>query len=106
MSTVRLILPASPALGEIITVRVLIKHPMETGYRMSQDGRPIPRNVIRWLSCEFAGREVFRAEPSPGVSANPLFEFPLRVTQGGEWLLRWEDEAGDRGQWRQTMEVA
>lgn len=106
MNTVRLIVPERPAPGQVITVRLLIQHPMETGYRMNVDGRQIPRNVIRLVRCEFAGREVFRAEPSSGVSANPLFEFPLRVTRAGEWLVQWEDEAGGSGQWRQSMAVA
>jgi sulfur-oxidizing protein SoxZ len=106
MNPVRLIVPDRPVTGQVITVRLLIQHPMETGYRMNVDGRRIPRNVIRLVRCEFAGQEVFRAEPSSGVSANPLFEFPLRVTRGGEWLVQWEDEAGGSGVWRQAMAVA
>lgn len=87
-------------------MRLLIQHPMETGYRVDVDGKPIPRNVIRWVSCEFAGQEVFRAETSSGISANPFFEFPMRVTRGGEWRVTWEDESGAIGVWRQAMVVA
>lgn len=106
MNTIRLLLPARPSLGQLITARLLIQHPMETGYRMDVDGKPIPRNVIRRVHCEFAGQEVFRAETSSGISANPLFEFPLRITQGGEWRVTWEDESGASGVWRQTMDLA
>jgi hypothetical protein len=48
---------------------------------------------------------VFRVEPSSGISANPFFEFPLRVTQPGMWLVQWEDDAGVKGEWRQPMAV-
>lgn len=106
MNTIRLLLPTRPTSGQVILVRMLIQHPMETGYRMDVDGKTIPRNVIRQVRCDFAGQEVFRAETSSGISANPLFEFPLRVTQSGEWQVTWEDESGAVGVWRQTMDVA
>ena len=101
----RLILPPSPAAGEIVMVRLLLQHPMETGYRQDMDGKVIPRNVVRWVSCELDAREVFRAEPSSGLSANPLFEFPVRVQRSAAWLVRWEDDRGERGELRQMMTV-
>ena len=103
MALARLLLPERLALGEVITVRLLIQHDMETGYRQDMDGRVIARNVIRLVRCTLGGVEVFVAEPSSGISANPYFEFPLRVAQAGEWLVQWQDDAGVRGEWRQTM---
>ena len=103
MAGARLLLPQHVALGDVITVRLLIQHDMETGYRQDMDGHVIPRNVIRLVRCELAGVEVFRVEPSSGISANPFFEFPLRVTQAGEWLVQWQDDAGVKGELRQPM---
>jgi sulfur-oxidizing protein SoxZ len=111
MAGARLLLPERVAIGDVITVRLLIQHDMETGYRQDMDGRVIPRNVIRLVRCELVGPgggvaggvEVFRAEPSSGISANPFFEFFLRVTQPGDWLVQWEDDAGVKGELRQTM---
>ncbi len=102
----RLLTPDRVAVGDVITVRLLVQHGMETGYRQDMNGRVIPRNVIRLLRCEFAGVEVFRTEPSSGISANPFFEFPLRVAQAGDWLVQWEDDAGVRGELRQPMPLA
>lgn len=106
MALARLLLPERVALGDVITVRLLIQHAMETGYRQDMDGRVIARNVIRLVRCEQGGVEVFRAEPSSGISANPLFEFSLRVSRPGDWLVRWEDDAGVQGDWRQPMPLA
>ena len=103
MALARLLLPPLIAAGDVVTVRLLIQHDMETGYRQDMDGHVIPRNVIRLVRCELAGAEVFRAEPSSGISANPFFEFPLRVAQAGDWLVQWEDDAGEKGEWRQSM---
>lgn len=99
MAQARLILPPRLVPGEVITVRLLVQHEMETGYRQDMDGRVIPRNVIRDLRCELAGREVFRVEPSSGISANPFFEFSVRLGAAGPWRVRWVDDAGVRGEW-------
>lgn len=106
MIQARLLLPERIAAGDVVTVRLLIQHAMETGYRQDVNGRVIPRNVIRLVRCELAGSEVFRAEPSSGLSANPLFEFSVRVRQTAEWLVQWEDEQGLKGELRQLMSVA
>lgn len=103
LTQARLLLPERVAAGDVISVRLLVQHGMETGYRQDMDGRVIARNVIRLVRCEFGGREVFRCEPSSGVSANPLFEFSVRVAQAGDWLVRWEDDAGTQGELRQPM---
>ena len=106
MALARLLLPERVAVGDVIKVRLLIQHAMETGYRQDVEGRVIPRNVIQWVRCELGGVEVFRAETSSGISANPYFEFPLRVVQGGDWLVQWLDDAGVQGELRQPMLLA
>jgi sulfur-oxidizing protein SoxZ len=105
MAQARLLLPERVAIGDVITVRLLIQHPMETGYRQDMDGRVIPRNVVQVVRCELGGVEVFRAEPSSGISANPFFEFSVRVAQAGVWVVTWVDDAGVQGEWRQPMPV-
>jgi sulfur-oxidizing protein SoxZ len=103
MGQARLIVPARIAAGEVVMVRLLIQHEMETGYRQDLNGRLIPRNVIRRVRCELGGVEVFSAEPSSGISANPLFEFPVRVRAAGEWRVTWEDDQGVQGELRQAL---
>lgn len=105
MNQARLIFPERIRSGEVITVRLLIQHPMETGYRQDMDGKLIARNVIRLVRCEVGGQEVFRAEPSSGISANPLFEFTVRAVRTARWTIRWEDDAAAQGELSQLMTV-
>ena len=105
MGNARLLLPASMAPGEVVKARLLVEHPMHTGYLQDLQGRLIPRNVILRLTCDYGGREVFRVEPSSGIAGNPLFEFFFRVQAPGELLVRWVDDQGVAGQLRQAVNV-
>ena len=72
-------LPARIAHGDVVKARLLIQHPMESGYLQDLRGFLKPRNVIVWLTCDYGGQQVFKVEPSSGVAGNPLFEFFFRA---------------------------
>lgn len=93
----RVRVPAVVPRGETFVVRVAIQHVMETGFRLTDTGRPIPRNIIHTLAVRYAGREVFRADLGSGVSANPYLEFPVRAVVSGPMVFDWVDDAGVRG---------
>ena len=57
--------PPSAKRGEVIEIRTLAGHVMETGFRHTQTGELIPRDIIRSLVCSYNGVEVFRAELHP-----------------------------------------
>ena len=80
--------------GEVIEIKTLISHPMETGYRRSQLGTPIPRDIVRLFVCTYNGTEVFRAELHPAIAANPFFVFSTVATESGTLAFQW---AGDNG---------
>ena len=105
MSLARLQWPERIVAGDVVKVRLLVLHPMDTGYLQDLLGKMVPRNVIRLLSCKLGPREVFRVEPSSGIAANPLFEFFVRATESAEMLVEWVDDRGIRGEFRQTMTV-
>lgn len=102
----RIQVPAQAKRGEIITLRIAIQHPMETGYRPDHFGRRIPRNVIHTLVCRFEGEEVFRADMGSGVAANPILQFHVRAERSGEFVFDWSDDNGGRGEARSTMTVS
>ena len=102
----RIQVPSGAKRGEVIRVRLLIQHAMETGYRLGGDGRKVPKNVIRSLVCRYNGVEVFRAELSPGIAANPYLQFPMIAGESGELEFTWLDDAGERGVARQALAVA
>lgn len=101
----RVDLPKTAARGAVISVRIAIQHPMETGFRFGIDGRAIPKNVINTLSVRYNGSEVFRAEMGSGVSANPLLQFYTLAEASGEFVFEWVDDAGQRGEERATITV-
>jgi sulfur-oxidizing protein SoxZ len=94
MNKPRVKLPDSAKAGDIIDVKTVITHPMETGNRKDADGRPIARNIINLFVAKFAGAEVFRAELGSGVSANPYISFSMRVPGPGQFEFVWTDDEG------------
>jgi sulfur-oxidizing protein SoxZ len=94
MAKARIKLPESAKVGEVIEVKTLISHVMETGQRKDPDGKTIPRNIISSFTVKFAGTEVFKAELHPGISANPYLSFFMRVPGPGEFEFTWADDAG------------
>jgi sulfur-oxidizing protein SoxZ len=97
MSLGRISVPASAKKGEVIEVRVLIQHPMETGFRFDVNGSGIAKNTIRELVCRYNGDEVFRAELGSGIAANPYLQFHALADASGTFDVEWVDDAGERG---------
>jgi sulfur-oxidizing protein SoxZ len=92
----RIKLPDSAKAGEVIEVKTLISHVMETGQRRDAGGQVIPRHIINTFAASFAGKEVFRAELQPGISANPYIAFFMKVPGPGEFEFAWIDDKGEK----------
>jgi sulfur-oxidizing protein SoxZ len=88
-------LTENPKRGEPIEVRAMVMHPMESGFRLDNVGRPIPRHIVTSFACAYAGEQVFRAKLHPAVSANPYFVFYIVAAQSGDLLLTWTDDRGE-----------
>jgi sulfur-oxidizing protein SoxZ len=101
----RIQVPANAKRGDVIEVRVLIQHAMETGYRTDETGRPIPRNTIRSLVCRYDGTEIFSADLSSGIAANPYLQFTTVAQSSGTLECEWIDDAGKRESERQAIVV-
>ena len=94
MARVVVNVPAEVKRGEVIEIRTLAAHPMETGFRRTQLGELIPRDIIRSLVCTYNGVEIFRAELHPAIAVNPLIIFTTVATETGTLEFRW---SGDNG---------
>lgn len=105
MTRPRVRLPERARVGDVIEVKTLISHVMETGQRKEPDGKPIPRLIINSFTATFAGTEVFRAELHPGISANPYLAFFMRVPGPGEFEFTWTDDAGSKVAEKQRLNV-
>ena len=84
--------PATAKRGEVIEIRTLAGHDMETGFRRTQLGELIPRNIITRFSCSYNGVEVFRADLHPAIAANPLIAFSTIATESGTLDFRWSGD--------------
>ena len=102
----RLQVPPSVKKGEVFEVRVLVQHPMETGFRRDVNGAAIPVNVVDKLACRIAGREVFRAELGTGIAANPYLVFTAVAEASGMVEVEWSDDRGERGSASVALDVA
>ncbi|KXF74953.1 thiosulfate oxidation carrier complex protein SoxZ [Paramesorhizobium deserti] len=86
--------PKTAMRGEIVEIRAMTAHPMETGYRTGLNGTNIPRNIIRRFACTYDGEEVFSADLFPAISANPFIAFTLIATTSGTIEFVWTDDDG------------
>ena len=98
--------PASVKRGEAFEVKVLVQHPMETGFRRDLDGHAIAMNIVDKLWCTYGGSEVFRAEFGSGVSANPYVSFFVLAGESGELEVKWSDHRGQEGRAAAAVSVA
>lgn len=89
-----LTVPATARAGDVVEVRTLIQHPMETGYRRGADGALLPRALIRRLVCDFDGALVLTAELQAAVAANPYLAFYVRVPHSGVVTVAWQGDNG------------
>ncbi len=94
MATARISVPTTARRGEIIEIKTLVSHAMETGFRRTHLGALIPRNIIRQFVCTYNGVEVFRADLHPAVAANPYISFSTVAMESGTIAFTW---SGDNG---------
>jgi sulfur-oxidizing protein SoxZ len=95
MARVLINLPARARRGEVIEIKTLIAHPMETGYRVGPTGAAIPRDIVNRFVCTYNGAEVFRAALFPAIAANPFIAFSTVAVESGELAFSWTDDHGE-----------
>jgi len=105
MALSRIQVPPEARRGEAVEVRILIQHPMETGFRRNLEGKRVARNVLHSLACRYNGVEVFRATLSSGIAANPALRFFVRAEKSGELEFWWLDDDEVEGSARARLTV-
>ncbi len=89
MTNVLINAPKTARPGEIVEIKALILHPMETGFRPGANGKIIPRNIIERFVATWGGVEIFRMEFSPAIAANPFVSFFAVARESGTIVFRW-----------------
>ncbi len=91
--------------GELVEVRALVSHVMETGLRHDSAGKVIPRKILNRFACTVNGKEVFSVDFEPAIAANPYIQFKFRATESGPVILTWTDDDGSTIVGRDAIKV-
>jgi sulfur-oxidizing protein SoxZ len=91
--------------GDIIEVKALVQHTMESGQRKDESGNIVPRKILNKFICTVAGKEVFSADFEPAVAANPYIQFKFRAVESGPVVLTWIDDDGSKIEGQETIVV-
>ena len=87
--------PETAKAGELVQIRAMIGHPMESGFRVGSDGKVVPRRIVRRFTCHEAGVQIFAADLHPAISANPYVAFHVLAPSASTTLtLRWTGDEG------------
>jgi sulfur-oxidizing protein SoxZ len=90
----RIKLPKTAKKGEVVQIKTLLSHTMESGQRKDAAGNTIPRKIINKFTCTFNDKPVFSADIEPAVAANPYMQFAARVDASGTFKFSWTDDDG------------
>ena len=101
----RVKVPKSAAAGDVITIKTLISHKMESGVRKDGDGNIIPRSIINRFTCEFNGTSVIDVKMEPAISTNPYFEFDAKIPESGDLKFTWYDADGPASEETKSIKV-
>jgi sulfur-oxidizing protein SoxZ len=94
MASALINVPKKAKRGDVIEIKTLMSHIMETGFRHTATGELIPRDIITGFSCRYNGEEIFRTDLFPAIAANPFIAFFTTATESGTFDFSW---IGDRG---------
>ncbi|HXW23489.1 MAG TPA: thiosulfate oxidation carrier complex protein SoxZ [Xanthobacteraceae bacterium] len=102
----RLKVPKDAKKGEVVEIKTLIAHPMESGQRKDDAGVLVPRKIINRFTCEFNGKLAFACDLEPAIATNPYFQFTVRVEESGTFRFTWIDDDGSTITADETITVA
>ena len=86
--------PPKAKRGDIIEIKTLMSHTMESGFRRTSAGELVPRDIITSFTCRYNGTEIFRADFFPAIAANPFLSFFTVAKESGKFEFEW---IGDNG---------
>ena len=83
--------------GDVADVRILMRHPMETGQRKNAKGELIPVHFIQSVVVAHNGKTVLDAQWSQAVSRDPFLGLRVKGAKAGDKItVTWTDNKGDK----------
>lgn len=101
----RIAVPERVDAGDIVEIKTLVAHPMESGFRRDHMGREVPRDILEHFSCRIDGEVVFAADLYPAIAANPYLTFTVRIDRTSTIELVWRDQRGNELVERRVIEA-
>ena len=86
-----------------VEVKLIAKHPMDSGQAKDKDGNLIPAHYIEQLTAKVGDATVFTANLGPAVSKNPYIKFYYQGAAGDEVVLHWRDNKGGQADAKATV---
>jgi sulfur-oxidizing protein SoxZ len=84
------------AKDDVVEVKVLMNHEMETGQRKDAAGNVVPAWFINEVTATHEGKQVMSAQWGPSVSKNPYLAFKFKGGKAGDKVaVTWVDNKGD-----------
>lgn len=106
MARALITMPRSVRAGELVEIKTLLAHPMESGQRTDSEGRLIPRDIVRQFTCRLDGELIFAARLDTPIAANPYIAFFTIARATGTLEFLWEGDNGFRQTESRTLTVA
>ena len=83
--------------AQIVEVKALVSHIMETGQRKDNAGNTVPAHYIQSITVDVGGKRVLQGQTGPAVSRNPVFGFKVKGAKAGDKVvINWVDNKGDK----------
>lgn len=101
----RIRLPQSARRGEVVEIKLLVQHAMESGQRRGADGALVPRKILNTMHVRYGGKDVLTAKLEAAIAANPFFSFHLRAESTGPVEFTWIDDDGREYRAREQLKV-
>ncbi len=104
MAKPRVKVPKTAKAGEVVQIKTLISHKMDTGLQKhKKTGKLIPQKIINSFTATFDGKQVFTVKPHAAISANPYFAFYLKVPKSGDLEMTWTEDTGKSWKVKRTI---
>ena len=83
--------------GDVADVRILMRHPMETGQRKDSKGDLVAVHFIQNVVVAHNGKTVLDAQWSQAVSRDPFLGLRVKAAKVGDKItVTWTDNKGDK----------
>ena len=91
---------------DITTVRAIIRHPMETGFRLNAEKTEvIPVHFIKLVEVKHNDKLILSCDWSRAVSRNPYLSFMFKGASKGDKLqLSWIDNKDESNSFETVIE--